>query len=222
MRLQWWRDALDRGGARRGRGPSRRRGADRHDRALQSAAAGCSTIFSRRARSISTTIAMPTSTDLEGYCGETCSALFSSARSFCAEGRDLGGADATGHAGVAYATVGLMRALPLTSARGQVFCRTTCLRAMASRATMSSAAATAAVCARRSPNCGLWRAGVSTRRSTLRANARAKSRRRSCRWPVFRCISPGWRAPAIRRSKRWWRRRNGAGNGRCGAPRGAM
>ena len=64
---------------------------------------------------------MPTLNDFEGYCGETCSALFRLAALILGDGRDLGGAEAEGHAGVAYATVGLLRALPLTSARGQVY-----------------------------------------------------------------------------------------------------
>jgi phytoene synthase len=64
---------------------------------------------------------MPTLNDFEGYCGETASALFRLAALVLSDGRDLGGAEAAGHAGVAYATVGLMRALPVTSARGQVY-----------------------------------------------------------------------------------------------------
>ncbi|MFZ0207227.1 MAG: squalene/phytoene synthase family protein, partial [Roseiarcus sp.] len=59
--------------------------------------------------------------DLEGYCGETASSLFQFAALILAEGRETGAADASGHAGVAYAITGLLRALPLTSARGQVY-----------------------------------------------------------------------------------------------------
>jgi phytoene synthase len=64
---------------------------------------------------------MPSLNDFEGYCGETSSALFRLAALILGEGRDLGGAEAAGHTGVAYATVGLLRALPATSARGQVY-----------------------------------------------------------------------------------------------------
>jgi phytoene synthase len=64
---------------------------------------------------------MPSLNDLEGYCGETCSVLFRLGALILSEGRDPGGADAAGHAGVAYAMTGLLRALPLTSARGQVY-----------------------------------------------------------------------------------------------------
>jgi phytoene synthase len=63
---------------------------------------------------------MPSLNDFEGYCGEICSSLFRMSELILGCGRDLGGAEAAGHAGVAYATVGLLRALPVTSARGQV------------------------------------------------------------------------------------------------------
>ncbi len=64
---------------------------------------------------------MPNLNDLEGYCGETASSLFQLAALILADGADVGAADASGHAGVAYAITGLLRALPLTSARGQVY-----------------------------------------------------------------------------------------------------
>jgi 15-cis-phytoene synthase len=64
---------------------------------------------------------MPSVGDLEGYAGETSSALMRLASLVLADGADPGGADAVGHAGVAYAIVGLLRALPWTTARGQVF-----------------------------------------------------------------------------------------------------
>jgi phytoene synthase len=65
--------------------------------------------------------AMPSLRDLEGYAGETASSLFQLAALVLAGGRDAGAAEASGHAGVAYAITGLLRALPITSARGQVF-----------------------------------------------------------------------------------------------------
>jgi phytoene synthase len=64
---------------------------------------------------------MPSLHDLEGYGGETCSALFQLSALILAEGRDVGAADASGHAGVAFAIMRLLRTLPQTSARGQVF-----------------------------------------------------------------------------------------------------
>lgn len=64
---------------------------------------------------------MPTWLDLEGYCGETSSALMRLAMLVLSDGEDPGGADAAGHAGVAYALTGLLRAFPWTSRRNQVF-----------------------------------------------------------------------------------------------------
>lgn len=64
---------------------------------------------------------MPSVADLEGYCGETSSALFRLASLVLAGGRDPGGADAMGHGGVAFAITGLLRALPWHLRRGQVF-----------------------------------------------------------------------------------------------------
>ena len=64
---------------------------------------------------------MPSLNDLEGYCGETCSSWFQLAALSLADGRDVGAADASGHAGVAYGLTRLLRAVPETSARGQVY-----------------------------------------------------------------------------------------------------
>ncbi len=63
---------------------------------------------------------MPDMAAYETYCGETASLVFRLAGLVLGRG-DRGGAEAAGHAGVAYATVGLLRALPIASARGQVY-----------------------------------------------------------------------------------------------------
>ena len=120
MRLQWWRDALT--------------GAGRGEVAGHPVASALSDTIARfnlppqafddllAARTFDLyDDAMPDLDQFEGYCGETCSALFRLGALILGRGRDLGGAEAAGHAGVAYATVGLLRALPLTSARGQVY-----------------------------------------------------------------------------------------------------
>lgn len=65
--------------------------------------------------------AMPTLNDLEGYCGETSSALIQMAAIVCAGGEDPRCYDASGHAGVAYALTGLLRALPFHARRGQCY-----------------------------------------------------------------------------------------------------
>lgn len=64
---------------------------------------------------------MPSLADLEGYCGATSSVLMRLASLILADGNDPGGADAPGHAGLAYAITGLLRAFPWNAARGQLF-----------------------------------------------------------------------------------------------------
>jgi phytoene synthase len=64
---------------------------------------------------------MPTWLDLEGYCGETSSALIRLASLVLAKGEDAGSADLCGHAGVAYAITGLLRAFPIHARRQQCY-----------------------------------------------------------------------------------------------------
>jgi phytoene synthase len=64
---------------------------------------------------------MPTLTDLEGYLGETSSALIQMAALILAGYDGLGCAEASGLAGVAYGLTGILRALPVTRARGQCY-----------------------------------------------------------------------------------------------------
>ena len=64
---------------------------------------------------------MPTLGDLEGYAGETSSVLIQLAAMVLCRGRDPGTAEAAGHAGVAYAITGLLRALPWHARRRQLY-----------------------------------------------------------------------------------------------------
>jgi phytoene synthase len=64
---------------------------------------------------------MPSLNDLEGYAGDTSSSLIQLAAIILGGGRDPGTAEIAGHAGVAYALTGLMRALPLHASRGQSY-----------------------------------------------------------------------------------------------------
>ncbi|WP_037545116.1 phytoene/squalene synthase family protein [Stappia stellulata] len=64
---------------------------------------------------------MPGLSDLEGYAGETSSALIQLAAIILAKGRDPDTAEVAGHAGVAYALTGLMRALPWHARRRQLY-----------------------------------------------------------------------------------------------------
>jgi len=65
--------------------------------------------------------AMPSLNDLEGYAGETASVLFLEVAQVLSDGVDPKAAEAAGHAGVAYALTGLMRALPIHARRNQVY-----------------------------------------------------------------------------------------------------
>ncbi|WP_114186248.1 phytoene/squalene synthase family protein [Microvirga aerophila] len=120
IRLQWWRDALQ--------------GETRGDvRANPVAAALDDTIVKfRLPRQALVDLIdarvfdlyddpMPSLNDLEGYCGETSSSLIQLSSIVLMDGQDPGSADAAGHAGVAYAITGLLRAFPWHARQGQVF-----------------------------------------------------------------------------------------------------
>ena len=120
VRHQYWRDRLAQGGTGEGEG--------------NPVAAALLDTVTRFGLPVSALVAlidarsfdlyddpMPTLVDLEGYCGETASSLMRLGSLVLAGGRDPGGADAVGHAGVAYAMTGLLRALPWHTARGQVY-----------------------------------------------------------------------------------------------------
>lgn len=64
---------------------------------------------------------MPTVNDLEGYAGETSSALIRLATLVLSNGEGVDSAEAAGHAGVAYAVTGLLRAFPIHARRGQCY-----------------------------------------------------------------------------------------------------
>ncbi|TBW34282.1 phytoene/squalene synthase family protein [Siculibacillus lacustris] len=64
---------------------------------------------------------MGSTAELEAYCGDTSSALIRLGSLVLADGRDPGGAEVAGHAGVALALTGLLRAFPFHASRGQIF-----------------------------------------------------------------------------------------------------
>jgi phytoene synthase len=120
IRLQWWRDAIE--------------GEARGDVASHPVAAALLDTIARfelpRQAFLDLIDArvfdlyddpMPTLGDLEGYLGETSSALMRLASLVLAEGRDPGFAEAAGHAGVAYGMTGLLRALPFHARQGRLF-----------------------------------------------------------------------------------------------------
>lgn len=120
VRLQWWRDVLA--------------GEARGDVLGHPVAAALTDMVARHSLAVQPLLAlidarvfdlyddpMPTVGDLEGYCGETSSALMQIAALILAEGRNPGTADLAGHAGIAYAVTGLLRSFALHARRGQVF-----------------------------------------------------------------------------------------------------
>jgi phytoene synthase len=120
IRYQWWRDAIE--GEARG---------DTSAHPVAAALLDTIATFNLPRAALTDLVdartfdlyddAMPGLRQLEGYCGETSSALIRLASLILAGGRDPGGADAAGHGGVAYALTGLLRALPWHAARGQVY-----------------------------------------------------------------------------------------------------
>jgi 15-cis-phytoene synthase len=120
IRLQWWRDALQ--------------GVARGDVKANPVAAALDDAIVRRRLGRQAFVdlidarvfdlyddPMPRANDLEGYCGETASALIRLSALVLADGDEPGGAAAAGHAGVAYGIAGLLRALPWHARAGQVY-----------------------------------------------------------------------------------------------------
>ncbi len=64
---------------------------------------------------------MPSFAGLETYAAQTSSALFDLAARILRDGKEPGAADLIGHAGIAYAIAGLLRALPVHAARRQLY-----------------------------------------------------------------------------------------------------
>ncbi|MBL8590195.1 MAG: squalene/phytoene synthase family protein [Methylobacteriaceae bacterium] len=120
IRFQWWREALD--GARPAEAEAHPVAAALIDACDRFRLPRHALIALIEARTFDLyDDPMPHLGHLEGYCGETSSSLFRLASLVLAGGADPGGAAAAGHAGVAYALAGLMRALPWSAARGQCF-----------------------------------------------------------------------------------------------------
>lgn len=120
IRLQWWRDAI--GGEARGdvaAHPVAAALADTIDRFSLPRQAFLDLIDARVFDLYEDL--MPTLGDLEGYLGETSSALMRLASLILADGKDPGFSDAAGHAGLAYGLTGLLRALPWDARAGRIY-----------------------------------------------------------------------------------------------------
>jgi phytoene synthase len=116
IRLQWWRDAL----AGEGAGHPVAEALHRTIAEFRLPVAALANLVEARRFDLYDD-AMPSLNDLEGYAGETSSSLMQLAALVLAGGADPGTADLAGHAGVAFALTGLLRALPIHSARGQCY-----------------------------------------------------------------------------------------------------
>lgn len=120
VRLQWWRDLLD--GTRHGEVE-----ANPVANALLASIHGWQLPRSALTAMVDARVfdlyndPMPSLNDLEGYCGETASALIQLGCIILNDGQDPQTAVIAGHAGVAYGLCGLMRALPWHAARGQMY-----------------------------------------------------------------------------------------------------
>lgn len=120
VRLQWWQEVIDGGSDR---------AADGHPVA-EALLAAISEYGLPRAAFANYLEArlfdlfndpMPSRADLEGYCGETASAIIQLAALILDPGAATKSADLAGHAGCAQAITGLLRLLPLHLARRQCF-----------------------------------------------------------------------------------------------------
>ncbi len=120
IRLQWWRDLIE--------GEARGDAAGNPVAAALLETIGLNTL--PRAALINLIDArlfdlyndpMPSLGDLEGYAGETASALIQCGALVLAGGKDPGSADASGHAGVAQAIAALLVALPFHARRQQLY-----------------------------------------------------------------------------------------------------
>jgi phytoene synthase len=116
IRLQWWRDALAGDGAGHPVAEALRKTVAEFRLPV---AALANLIEARRFDLYDD--AMPSLNDLEGYAGETSSSLMQLGAIILAGGADPGAAELAGHAGVAWAMTGMLRALPIHAARGQCY-----------------------------------------------------------------------------------------------------
>jgi phytoene synthase len=117
IRLQWWRDAILSGeAAGHPVAVALNRAIKAHDLPL----AAFDNYLEARIFDLYDD-PMPSRNDLEGYCGETASALIHLAGLVLDREAALAAADMAGHAGCAQALTGLLRLLPIHLARGQCF-----------------------------------------------------------------------------------------------------
>ncbi len=120
VRLQWWREALAGGGQGDVRTNPVAAALLESIEAYRLPRASLEALLEARQFDLYDD-AMPTVNDLEGYAGETSSALIRLATLVLAPEAGPASAEAAGHAGVAYAVTGLLRAFPVHARRGQCY-----------------------------------------------------------------------------------------------------
>lgn len=120
IRLQWWREVLE--GERAGEAAAHPLAAALLDAVERFRLPRAALVAMTEARIFDLyDDPMLTVSDLEGYCGETESALIRLSSIILADGADPQDADAAGHGGVALGVTRILRALPEQSRRGQCF-----------------------------------------------------------------------------------------------------
>jgi phytoene synthase len=120
VRLQWWRDVL--GGAGRGDVAAHPVAAALRETVVRYRLPPAMLVDLIDARAFDLyDEPMPSLAELERYAVRTSSAVIELAARVLRDGRDPGFGDLAGHAGIAYAIAGLLRALPVHAARGQCY-----------------------------------------------------------------------------------------------------
>ncbi|MGE0283348.1 MAG: phytoene/squalene synthase family protein [Rhizobiaceae bacterium] len=120
VRLQWWRDVLEAGTEEAAAGHPLATALVRAIHTHKLPLAAFQNMLDARIFDLYDD-PMPTRTDLEGYCGETASALIQLASLILDRDAAVAAVDLAGHAGCAQAIAGLLRSLPITRARGQCY-----------------------------------------------------------------------------------------------------
>jgi phytoene synthase len=118
IRLQWWRDAIL--GDTPAAGHPVAEALIRTIRAYELPPASFDNMIEARLFDLYDD-PMPSRNDLEGYCGETASALIQLAALVLDRDAALATAEIAGHAGCAQAIAGLLRSLPIHLSRGQCY-----------------------------------------------------------------------------------------------------
>jgi phytoene synthase len=120
VRLQWWRDVLEAGSAEAAAGHPLATALVTAVRNHALPVAAFQDMLDARIFDLYDD-PVPTRTNLEGYCGETASALIQLAALILDREAAIAAAELAGHAGCAQAIAGLLRSLPIARARGQCY-----------------------------------------------------------------------------------------------------